>query len=315
MVTNELVAFQRLGPMQATLDPRSFTIATFALCGFANFSSIGIQIGGIGALAPNKKARAGASRHPRHARRNDGQPDVRLARWDHAAMSAGSLAKSAGGADEFARAARAAKFILSKTKLRPQIALVLGSGLGAFADELAGATRIPYQKIPGFPQLHRRRACRRLVIGKVGRSSRRRDAGPRPFVRRIFARRKWFSRCAFLGGSEFAPRSSPTPPARINLDYSQGALVVIRDHINLQGTNPLIGPNDDRFGPRFPDMTQAYCKAYREIALREAKRLGIRRSRRSLCRAFRAELRNARRNSLSSKRSAPIWSACPPFPK
>ena len=56
MVTNELVAFQRLGPMQAALDPRSFTIATFALCGFANFSSIGIQIGGIGALAPNKKS-------------------------------------------------------------------------------------------------------------------------------------------------------------------------------------------------------------------------------------------------------------------
>jgi concentrative nucleoside transporter, CNT family len=56
MVTNELVAFQRLGPMRDALDPRSFTIATFALCGFANFSSIGIQIGGIGALAPNKKA-------------------------------------------------------------------------------------------------------------------------------------------------------------------------------------------------------------------------------------------------------------------
>ena len=56
MVTNELVAFQRLGPMEATMDPRSFTIATFALCGFANLSSIGIQIGGIGALAPNKKS-------------------------------------------------------------------------------------------------------------------------------------------------------------------------------------------------------------------------------------------------------------------
>jgi concentrative nucleoside transporter, CNT family len=56
MVTNELVAFQRLGPMQGTLDPRSFTIATFALCGFANFSSIGMQIGGIGALAPNLKS-------------------------------------------------------------------------------------------------------------------------------------------------------------------------------------------------------------------------------------------------------------------
>ena len=55
MVTNELVAFERLSPMRGILDPRSFTIATFALCGFANFSSIGIQIGGIGALAPNKK--------------------------------------------------------------------------------------------------------------------------------------------------------------------------------------------------------------------------------------------------------------------
>jgi purine-nucleoside phosphorylase len=61
----------------------------------------------------------------------------------------------------------------------------------------------------------------------------------------------------------------------ISLDYSRGALVVIRDHINLQGKNPLIGPNDERFGPRFPDMTDAYFKPYREIALREAKRLGL----------------------------------------
>jgi CNT family concentrative nucleoside transporter len=55
MVLNELVAFSMLGPQKAVLDPRSFTIATFALCGFANFSSIGIQMGGIGALAPNKR--------------------------------------------------------------------------------------------------------------------------------------------------------------------------------------------------------------------------------------------------------------------
>jgi purine-nucleoside phosphorylase len=61
----------------------------------------------------------------------------------------------------------------------------------------------------------------------------------------------------------------------INVDYSQGALVVIRDHINLQGANPLTGPNDERFGVRFPDMTQAYWKPYREFALREAKRLGL----------------------------------------
>jgi purine-nucleoside phosphorylase len=61
----------------------------------------------------------------------------------------------------------------------------------------------------------------------------------------------------------------------INLNFSQGALVVIRDHINLQGSNPLIGPNDDRFGPRFPDMTLAYGKPFRDIAFDEAKRLGI----------------------------------------
>jgi purine-nucleoside phosphorylase len=61
----------------------------------------------------------------------------------------------------------------------------------------------------------------------------------------------------------------------INLQFTQGALVVMRDHINLQGANPLVGPNDERFGPRFPDMTQAYWRSYREIALEEAKRIGI----------------------------------------
>ena len=79
-------------------------------------------------------------------------------------------ARSAAAArnSEFARAERAAKFILSKTKLRPKIALVLGSGLGAFADELAGATKIPYQKIPGFPRSTAVGHAGQLVIGKVG---------------------------------------------------------------------------------------------------------------------------------------------------
>jgi purine-nucleoside phosphorylase len=61
----------------------------------------------------------------------------------------------------------------------------------------------------------------------------------------------------------------------INLDYKQGALVVISDHINLQGHNPLVGVNDDRFGLRYPDMTQAYSMAYREMALEEARKLGL----------------------------------------
>src|ERR1700681_2717287 len=69
---------------------------------------------------------------------------------------------------EFRRAERAAKFILAKTKLRPKIALVLGSGLGGFADEFDGATRIPYEKIPGFPRSTIQGHAGCLVIGKVG---------------------------------------------------------------------------------------------------------------------------------------------------
>ena len=61
----------------------------------------------------------------------------------------------------------------------------------------------------------------------------------------------------------------------INLNYQQGALVLIRDHINLQGTNPLVGPNDDRLGVRFPDMTHAYAKPYRDIAKQEGAKLGM----------------------------------------
>ncbi len=80
MTINEVVAFAKLGQMKGTLDPRSFTIATFALCGFANFSSIGIQIGGIGALAPEQRGQSGEIRDSRHARRNHGQPDVCLHR-------------------------------------------------------------------------------------------------------------------------------------------------------------------------------------------------------------------------------------------
>jgi purine-nucleoside phosphorylase len=175
---------------------------------------------------------------------------------------------------EYARAERAAKFILSKTKLRPKIALVLGSGLGGFADELMDATRIPYQKIPDFPRSTAIGHAGLLVIGKAegiavaamqgrvhlyeGYSAR--DVG---FAMRVFGRMGM--RSAILTNAA----------GGINPEFKQGALVVIRDHINLQSANPLIGPNDERFGPRFPDMTQAYWRSYREIALAEAKRFGI----------------------------------------
>jgi purine-nucleoside phosphorylase len=181
---------------------------------------------------------------------------------------------AAARSSEFAQAERAAKFILSKTKLRPKIALVLGSGLGAFADELAGAAKIPYQKIPGFPRSTAVGHAGQLVIGKVGSVEAAVMQGRVHFYEGYTAKEVVFP-MRVLGRLGIRTAILTNAAGGIDLGYKQGALVVIRDHIKLQGANPLIGPNDDRFGPRFPDMTQAYWKQYREIALAESKRLGI----------------------------------------
>jgi purine-nucleoside phosphorylase len=188
-------------------------------------------------------------------------------------MSA-ARSKSSAPHSEYARAGRAAKFILSKTKLRPQIALVLGSGLGAFADELTGATRIPYEKIPGFPRSTAIGHAGRLVIGSVGNVSVAAMQGRVHFYEGYSAQQVVFPVRVF-GRMGIRSVILTNAAGGINLDFKQGALVVIRDHINLQGANPLMGPNDERFGPRFSDMTTAYWQSYREIALAEAKRLGI----------------------------------------
>jgi purine-nucleoside phosphorylase len=182
--------------------------------------------------------------------------------------------KAAAASTEYARAERAAKFILSKTKLRPKIALVLGSGLGSFADELTDAVRIPYEKIPNFPRSTAVGHAGRLVIGKVEGIAVAAMQGRVHLYEGYSAREVAFAMRVF---ARMGIRSAVLTNAAggINLQFTQGALVVMRDHINLQGTNPLVGPNDERFGPRFPDMTQAYWRSYREIALEEAKRIGI----------------------------------------
>ncbi|MGB0036581.1 MAG: purine-nucleoside phosphorylase [Candidatus Acidiferrales bacterium] len=182
--------------------------------------------------------------------------------------------KSAARDAEYARADRAAKYILSKTKLRPKMALVLGSGLGAFADDLAGATRIPYEKIPDFPRSTAVGHAGRLVIGKVGPIAVAAMQG-RVHSYEGYAAKEVVFPLRVFGRLGIGAAILTNAAGGINLEYKQGALVVIRDHINLQGSNPLIGPNDERFGPRFPDMTQAYWKSYRAIAVQEAKRLGI----------------------------------------
>jgi purine-nucleoside phosphorylase len=186
----------------------------------------------------------------------------------------GNSSKAATRGSEFDRAKRAAKYISSKTKLRPKVALVLGSGLGAFADDLTGAVRIPYAKIPGFSTSTVEGHSGTLVIGKAGDVVVAAMQGRVHFYEGYSPKEVTFPMRVFrqLGiGAVILTNAA----GAINLDYDQGALVVIRDHINLQGSNPLIGPNDARFGPRFPDMTNAYSKKYREVALAEAKRLGI----------------------------------------
>lgn len=175
---------------------------------------------------------------------------------------------------EFARAERAAKFISAKTRLRPKIALVLGSGLGAFADELSDAVRVPYERIPHFPHSTAVGHAGRLVIGKSKGVPVAAMQGRVHFYEGYSLKEVIFPMRVF---SRLGIRAVILTNAAggINLSYKQGALVVLRDHINLQGVNPLVGPNDERFGTRFPDMTDAHYKEYRSAALEEAKRLGI----------------------------------------
>ena len=176
--------------------------------------------------------------------------------------------------DHFVQADSAAKLILKRTPLRPKIGLVLGSGLGAFADSLTDATRVPYSDIPSFPQSTAIGHAGRLVIGKAG-------AVPVAAMQGRVHQYEGYSahEVAFpirvFGRMGIRARILTNAAGGINLGYSQGALVLLRDHINLQGTNPLVGANDDRFGVRFPDMTQAYSRAYREIAREEAAKLKI----------------------------------------
>jgi purine-nucleoside phosphorylase len=183
--------------------------------------------------------------------------------------------KSKGDAKgEFARASRAAKFILSKTRLRPRVAVVLGSGLGAFADRLASSTKIPYEKIPGFPRSTAEGHAGQLVIGKVG------DVAIAAMQGRVhFYEGYPLSDVIFpmrvLGRLGIRAAILTNAAGGINTNFQPGSLVLISDHINLQGSNPLIGPNDERFGPRFPDLSQPYSKEYRQIAEEESRQLGF----------------------------------------
>ena len=175
---------------------------------------------------------------------------------------------------DFARAEAAAKFILRKTKLRPRIGLVLGSGLGAFANEIPGAARIDYKEIPHFPRSTAIGHAGRMVIGKVADVPVAIMQGRVHFYEGYSMREVIFPmRVMWRMGIRAVILTNAA--GGINERFQQGCLVVLRDHINLQGTNPLIGPNDENFGGRFPDMTRVYWKPYRAAALEEGKSLGV----------------------------------------
>ncbi len=182
-----------------------------------------------------------------------------------------------GGASpssEFARAEAAARFIQKKTKLRPKIALVLGSGLGAFADEFANSVRIPYAQIPGFPRSTAIGHTGQLVLGTVEGVE---VAGMQG---RVHLYEGYSAKDVALPVRAFARLGVKAviltnAAGGIKKDFTQGRLVVLSDHINLQGTSPLIGANEEKFGVRFPDMSIAYDKKFRELTLAEGRRLGI----------------------------------------
>ena len=169
---------------------------------------------------------------------------------------------------------RAVEFIGSQTALAPRVALVLGSGLGDFAAELTGRIEIPYSAIPGWPQSTAVGHAGLLVIGKLGEVPVAVQAGRAHLYEGYSPREVTFGvRVLKRLGVETIVFTNAA--GGINLSYARGALVLISDHINLQGTNPLVGPNDDTFGPRFPDMTEAYSKELRKLALATAAELGI----------------------------------------
>src|SRR6185436_4813160 len=174
----------------------------------------------------------------------------------------------------YARAEQAARTIRSRTELKPQLALILGSGLGGFADEFVEAVAIPYGEIPGFATSTAEGHAGRLVIGKVGTVPVVAMQGRVHFYEGYSLEEVTFPIRVFklLGVKRLVLTNAA---GGIDIELNQGALMVISDHLNLMGVNPLRGPNDERFGPRFPDLSEAYSRKLQEQAVDEAHKLGV----------------------------------------
>jgi len=180
----------------------------------------------------------------------------------------------------YEKAVEAAEFIRSKYDEEIKIAIVLGSGLGAFADEVENSVVIPYEEIPHFSISTVEGHAGRLVLGEVEGVAVAVQQGRFHYYEGYDIDQVVFPVRTFgvLGIKNLILTNAA---GSTNTDFAQGSLMLIRDHINLTGVNPLRGKNDERFGVRFPDMTEVYALDYQEIVMDEAKKMAQEKAARS----------------------------------
>jgi purine-nucleoside phosphorylase len=168
----------------------------------------------------------------------------------------------------------AVDLIRSRTILEPIVAVVLGSGLGGFAEALSDRVSIPYSHIPGWPPATVAGHSGQLIIAKLGELPVVVMSG-RAHLYEGYSPEQVVYGVRVLGKLGIRTIVFTNAAGGINLEFSQGALALVSDHLNLQGRNPLAGANDDSLGARFPDMTDAYSSELRDRAKKVAQRLGI----------------------------------------
>ncbi|MGQ0763737.1 MAG: purine-nucleoside phosphorylase [Acidobacteriota bacterium] len=175
----------------------------------------------------------------------------------------------------YERAEKAARMIRGRTQTDASVAIILGSGLGGFADELSATTAIPYSEIPGFARATVAGHAGRLVVGKIGDSAVAAMQGRFHFYEGYSLEEVTFPiRVLKLLGVRTLILTNAS--GALNVEFTPGSLMVITDHINLMGVNPLVGRNDERFGPRFPDLSNTYAPDLQDIVLAEARGMGMR---------------------------------------
>lgn len=164
---------------------------------------------------------------------------------------------------------QASSFVRQRTKIKPKIALILGSGLGALAHEIEAEATLPYAEIPNFPPSTVEGHSGQFVVGQLEGKAVVAMAGRVHFYEGYTMQQVVFPiRVMHALGAEALIVSNAA--GGINRQWHRGDLMIIADHINFFGTNPLIGPNDPDLGPRFPDMSQPYDPEFIALAERSA---------------------------------------------